>query len=460
MKQTKRILTAGIILILLCVGTFVAFNLMPRDENNKIVFPEWIIGVEEEQVASLEVTNTHGSYSATFTDGVVISGYEDYPLTEEVLEDLRPSAGSVYAYDTIDRSGKDLAQYGLSSPIATATVTDVDGNQYHLRIGSQLPSGTAYYCMNSESSTVYAVEEDYVKFFLAPKQDFISKQITSIPENTAYMVDHLAISYQDKPIFAVVAMDDTEKVHQNSGKLYKMIYPYQGLGNDDNVVDYINTVCNLTASTVKSLDTGKESLKEHGLSTPAYIIEFSYQGEVHQLYASEAENGFCNMYAEGGNIIYSVLAQKLRLLELDALDFVTPYQFERDINKVDRIMIYTEKGNYTYHVKVENNEAKATIDGKELNSRAFEDFYNLITTSKIAGVTKKPSCNSAMVFIFRYQSALGMENDTVTFCPIDGRTYYLDINGSGNFYVSSSYIDKVLECIEKLNAGEEFSIAY
>ena len=36
-------------------------------------------------------------------------------------------------------------------------------------------------------------------------------------------------------------------------------------------------------------------------------------------------------------------------------------------------------------------------------------------------------------------------------------SYYMELNGTGSFSVSSVYIDKLLESVNKLNSGADFS---
>lgn len=458
--QTKRILIAGVVLILVVVATIIAVGLMPRDKDNNIVSPAWVVAVEEQKVAKLEVTNPYGSYTATFNNGVTVEGLEEYPLSDKVNANLRAAAGSVHAYDTVERSVKEPAKYGFADPLASATVTDTDGKQTRITVGSQMPNGTAYYVMNDSSTHVYAVEADYLLYILSDKQDLLSKQITSIAADTSYLVDYVKITKHGQPYLHIVSMEENEPIHYNSNHLYKMIHPYQGLGRDVNIVSYLETACNLTASAIRHLGITPQALADYGLADPPIVVEYSYKGQITRLYCSEPNNGFSNVYVENGNIIYSILAQKLKLMTFDALDFVTPYQFERDINDVERIFIQAPSGSFTYHVKVENGKTNATLDNSALNSDAFEQFYNLLTTSELIGVADKPSGSPTLTITFRYHAATGMKNDTVSFTYIDERTYFIEVNGQGNFYVSSLYVDKILECIPKLNSGQDFNIKY
>lgn len=459
--QTKRILIAGIVLILLVIATIITVGLLPRDKDNNIVSPAWVVAVEEERVAKLEVSNHNGSYIATFDNGVTVEGLENYPLNDKAKANLRAAAGSIHAYDTVERSVNEPSKYGFANPTATATVTDVDGKQIHLTVGSEMPNGKAYYVMNHSSNHVYAVEADYLLYILSDKQDLLSKQITTIPADTGYMVDYIKITKQGQPYLHIVAMDNDEPIYYNSNRLYKMTFPYQGLGRDVNIVSYLDTVCNLSAISIKHLGIDDQVLNEYGLTNPPIVVEYSYKGQPTRIYCSEPTDGFCNVYVENGNIIYSILAQKLKLMSFDALDFVTPYQFERDINDVERIFIQTKDGSsYTYHVKIENGKTSASLDNTVLNADAFERFYDLLTTSELIGVAQKPATAPTITMAFRYNDSTNMKNDTVSFYYIDERTYFIEINGQGNFYVSSLYVDKVLDCITKLNSGQEFSIKY
>lgn len=458
--QTKRILIAGVVLILVVVATIIGVGLMPRDKDNNIVSPAWVVAIEEQKVAKLEVANPSGSYTATFHNGVTVEGLEQYPLSDNVYTNLRVAAGSVKAYDTVERSVKEPSKYGFATPTATATITDTDGKQVHVTVGSQMPNGTAYYVMNDSSNHVYAVDDDYLFYLLANKESLLSKQITTMPADTSYLVDYIKITKQNQPYLHIVAMEDNDPIHYNSNHLYKMIYPYQGLGRDVNIVSYMETTGNLTATMIQHLGIDEEALTQYGLTNPPIVVEYSYKGQVTRLYCSEPVDGFCNVYAENGNIIYSILAQKIKLVTFDPLDFVTPYQFERDINDVERIILQTKDGSYTYHVKVENGNTSAMLDQTALNGDAFERFYDLLTTSELIGAAEKPSGSPTLTMTFRYHAATGMKNDTVSFTYIDERTYFIEVNGQGNFYVSSLYVDKILECIPKLNSGQDFNIKY
>lgn len=458
MKQTKRILIAGIVLILLVAAVFVALALLPRDEQNKVLFPRWLVQVEADSVERVEIADGSDTFALIFPGGkTVIEGYEGFPLTADATQNFRSAVSQIHAYDTVDSSGEKKAEFGIDMPARTITIVTA-GKTYRLYIGDPTPGGDAHYLATDDGPQIYTVKNSDLHLLLQTRNELINKQINSLPAETEYRIDYFRASYHGETVFAFEVIEDGDPIYANAGGLFKITAPFRALGRDVNLISFLKQACNATASTVRSLDVSEQSLASLGLWEPAGIVEYSYRGQTVTIYLSEPENGFSNVMVKGYDVVYLALAYQFGLYNFDPMDYVNVNQFKRDINDVSRILLTTPQGEYAYDLLVENGKVSATGNGRELNGDAFTSFYKLLTTSSVAGEAEDPGTDGTIRMVFRYSSDLNRENDVVVFKPINDRQYFLEINGQGSFYVSSAYVAKVISCAQALQNGEAFDI--
>lgn len=458
MKQTKRILIAGIVLILLVAAVFVVLALLPRDEQNKVLFPKWLVQVEADSVQRVEIADGGDSFALIFPDGkTVIEGYEGFPLTSDATQNFRSAASQIHAYDTVDSSGEKKAEFGIDAPTRTITIVTT-GKTYLLYIGAATPSGDAHYLATDDGPQIYAVKDSDLLLLLQTRYELINTQINSLPTDTEYRIDYFRVTYHGETTFAFEVIEDDDPVYANAGGLFKITAPFRALGRDVNLISFLKQACNATASTVRSLDVSDSSLASLGLLEPAGIVEYSYRGQPFTIYVSEPENGFSNVMVKGYDVVYLALAYQFGLYNFDPMDYVNVNQFKRDINDVSRILLTTPDGEYAYDLSVDGGKVSATGNGQELSGDAFTSFYKLLTTSSVVGEADDPGTGETIRMVFRYQTSLNRENDVVVFKPINDRQYFLEVNGQGAFYVSSAYVAKVRSCAKALQNGEAFDI--
>ena len=125
MKQSTKIIIAGLFVILLVVVLIVVFFFLPRNEDNSLIRPKTLYALNTDDIESIEVQNEDAHFTFLFQDGgVTLEGYEDrYYDSTETNTVLRLSR-QLQAYDTIESNVEDLSIYGLNAPQAKATVTN------------------------------------------------------------------------------------------------------------------------------------------------------------------------------------------------------------------------------------------------------------------------------------------------------------------------------------------------
>ncbi len=457
LKMVKRLLIAlGIIFFLFCTMVLlirVDVISLPTDTGTKI------FEFEADELEKIDISNEQEDYTLIINspEEVLLKGFEDKAHDPEVIGGVVETCRKVYAYDTIEKNAADLSRYGLDNPQMSATVTGKDGI-HTLYIGDLMPNNTSYYVSLDNDNTVYAVYEEYLYYYKQVAYKYLSKNLNLLNEpDTEYMIDNFSLTKDGEPVLQFRSFSEEEKSFYNFTNLYKITFPYEAVAKDANIVEYLNSIVTLECARILSTDISEEELSQYGLENPQYKISYTYFDEDYEILISEPDSGISHLYVSGSDMIYSFLAQKIKLLDFDIFNLVNPVQFSREISFVERVVVNTEGKDHVYGItKSGNSISGVTYSNQNIDVEQFKEFYTLLVNSRVDGIASEEAAEEADVsFTFKYSSASGYNNDVVTFHKINSRQYLMKINGSGSFYVSSIYVDKIVESVEALNSGKE-----
>ena len=136
-------------------------------------------------------------------------------------------------------------------------------------------------------------------------------------------------------------------------------------------------------------------------------------------------------------------------------------------------MIYTRSADSLSGIKVTNGEKTytivigekdeqgnfyVTINNKQVDSELFSDFYAHILTIGITDLGQKgDSTEPYLTVIFTLDD--GTE-EIMNFYSVSELKCFCELNGTGNFWVSTLNVDKILENAQKLYDGEVISLEW
>ena len=112
---------------------------------------------------------------------------------------------------------------------------------------------------------------------------------------------------------------------------------------------------------------------------------------------------------------------------------------------------------YVYGLNRDSGQLAVTLDNEQIDADLFTKLFKIIISSRITDFAEKPEGAEPAVRITVRYNAEDRKNDTIAFYPLNDRLYYMELNDTGSFSVSSVYIDKLIDSIDKLNSGEDFS---
>lgn len=151
-KQAKTLITLAVIVVV-CGAGYLGLRAWNESQSEA---DDTVYITQLSDPTALSVTNQYGGFAFTKgEEGWTRDDDSDFPTDQDALDDLAGQAGKLAAVRTI-ADPEDLSSYGLNEPTMEVNLTDEDGTQVKLLIGSTLDSGD-YYAKLDGSDTVYTI---------------------------------------------------------------------------------------------------------------------------------------------------------------------------------------------------------------------------------------------------------------------------------------------------------------
>ncbi len=305
MKSLKTIIIAGVVLVVFIIASIVVINIPKASDSTEeetstaetAAETVYVINKDYSTLNRFTVVPTEREVSedtayayASEELDVKITQTSDENGTVSFLYEASPDPGK-FVYDTskfrsmmytvtsisavnlVEENAKDLSVYGLDEPTATIKTYYDDGSEVDLIIGSQAPVDGNYYCMTTESDTVYTIGS-YVDSLLV-RRPIEYRDITLFPvytEDDIYTnINWVRTTERDGTCIEIQLDSSQENEYNTEGSQYVMLQPYQVSGNDtvikSNILDVVATLS--LGSIIKDIDESEYA--EYGLDKPAKL---------------------------------------------------------------------------------------------------------------------------------------------------------------------------------------------
>ena len=125
---------------------------------------------------------------------------------------------------------------------------------------------------------------------------------------------------------------------------------------------------------------------------------------------------------------------------------------------VERVVIDMPDDSYVYGLNRDSGQLAVTPDNEQIDADLFTKLFKIIISSRITDFCGKNRRAPNQPYVSR-SATTPKTGKTIPspFYPLNDRLYYMELNDTGSFSVSSVYIDKPIDSIDKLNSGEDFS---
>lgn len=466
----KKQITLCVLLAVFAVVSITAVLVSRHEEKVEQIknSGKTILSIPTDTVTALSWTNEDGTFSFTKGDTWTYDGDSAFPVDEGKINDLLAQFEDFAAAFAID-DVEDYAQYGLTEPICTISITAGE-ETYTVQLGDFSKMDEQRYASIGDGKA-YLVSHDPLDEFGAVLRDMILDD--TIPafdtaEKIAFTgTENYTISYDE---------DGTSICADN-------VYFADGQPLDtDNVNAWLTALTGLDLTDYVSYNVTNEELQTFGLDEPALTITLDYSssdedgtetdagtlvlhlsqnpeelaayGEALANEEDDLPDVTCYARVGESQIVYQITQSEFDALTAVSYDTLRHQKlFTADFDTVTSIDVTLEGETYTFTYTPPENEDDEDAEGTwSYNGEEFDVFnfsYALRALSASSFTDEKPTGQEEISL------TLHLDNEdfpafTLTLYRCDGETCIAEVDGEPVAFVSRSQTVDLVEAVRTL----------
>lgn len=440
--------------------------------------------ISKEEIKKITVENSYGSYAFVSSgDGkFYIEGHKNVPFDEETFALLQTITTSTLSKTKVVSGATDekLDEYGLLTPQANWVVETKAGEFFKVYVGDELLTGGGYYCMfEGRPGSVYVLSEDVSKTVLASVEGYVAPVVCAgISQNDYYTVDKFTVYKNGEKQFRIRLLDKEEQLNPEALAENIMDYPTAYYPNAQRYYEIIYQFMGLVADSCYDISATDEEKAAIGMDDPATVITFEYNDAHYELYFSSLqENG--TYYTESNmfpGVIGVCSAETLKFLDYTLIDWVDKLVFQQYVTNISSMNITSDDVTVDFQLSHgvsedgKNTPLYVNANGQEFTTEQvanFRQFYKTLLSVTITDYCVDDEyCKMSESELQSYISDKSNAKLILTYKTLDGKTSELGfypystrhscvtIDGVGEFYVSTDYVNKIINDAIRLLNGE------
>ena len=466
----KKQITRCILLAVFAVVSITAVLVSRHEEKVEQIknSGKTILSIPTDTVTAFSWTNEDGTFSFTKGDTWTYDGDSAFPVDEGKINDLLAQFEDFAAAFAID-DVEDYAQYGLTEPICTISITAGE-ETYTVQLGDFSKMDEQRYVSIGDGKA-YLVSHDPLDEFGAVLRDMILDD--TIP-----------------------AFDTAEKIAFTGTENYTISYDEDGTSicaddvyfadaqplDTDNVNAWLTALTGLDLTDYVSYNVTNEELQTFGLDEPALTITLDYSssdedgtetdagtlvlnlsqnpeelaayGEALANEEDDLPDVTCYARVGGSQIVYQITQSEFDALTAVSYDTLRHQKlFTADFDTVTSIDVTLEGETYTFTYTPPENEDDEDAEGTwSYNGEEFDVFnfsYALRALSASSFTDEKPTGQEEISL------TLHLDNEdfpafTLTLYRCDGETCIAEVDGEPVAFVSRSQTVDLVEVVRTL----------
>ena len=313
--MNKKIIRLGMMaasLVVLIIVYFATLN-MPDEQSgfdepaqNSVL----LIDISDKEIASIEINNTNEFVFKNTGGKWSLAGHNNFRLSNIALNNIGGALTSLQSRDIIE--GGNIADFGLSEPLATVRVNFSDGSSQSIYAGKQTVDGKFYYAMAEGGGDVYTIEKAAGDTFFYGYNEILSKSVTQVAVTS---VDELEFRLQGKEYsfklglpygVEYLSWGREDYIEQNSGGVLRLDNAYAF----NNIYSWVSDI---RLAGIVMDDTS--DIESYGFDEKCIMLKlFDGEDTIHFYLGNDAGDGLRYIMFEGDEYIYTAKAEYFEIL--------------------------------------------------------------------------------------------------------------------------------------------------
>lgn len=445
MNRGKRLLALGLVLLVLCAGTFAASRLtLDRQSQEDTETATAVFGLDPETV-----TSVRWEYSEELTfdrtdDGWIYRDSDAFPVDSTYLDTILDTLSQVDSYKTIENI-ENWDAYGLEIPVCTISVAADE--TYDLAIGIETTLGGQRYFSIGDGK-VYLVDSGILDPFRYGLYDLMEVQeMPQVSQVSAMEVTTPEGSY-------------TLTYEPDSGRTYSDEYVWfwgDTPLDTKEAVSLVGVVTQMTLAQCEDYDCRDLSL--YGLDDPELTVTIYDAGaKAYTLSISEAKNGTCYIRLPGTNMVYAIdeaIGQTLRYTTAADLEPEDVLLMDWDTVNTVALTLDDQEYLFTRTQKQVTDEAGETtaetvwlLDKEAVDvAQVLADLTALSSTGKATGLTPQAQAQLELT-ITRERDTFS--EITLAIYPYSSENCLVTLDGTATVTVSRQAVAELVAAMREV----------
>ena len=412
--MNKKLLRNIIIAIVAVAIMGAAYYFAMKWEPKKAEIPQTQIELSEgvsvweldiNNIKQLEFNNPSGTYVINNDgDSYSMPAYPNARLMQSRLGNPFTAAKRLVAIRTIEHTGN-FGEFGLAEPVATIVVHQSEGDALSIFIGNPDPTNNGYYMKTSVDDTVYLISKSTGEMFLEPAEYYRNLSVTTFDLSNIKLFE---IYKNDTLVTSIRLKNSSDTLQELIMDDLVMTYPYYEYVLEEDLVANFEGLTKIEAISVVS-DTAADAAK-YGVGTYTLKVTSGENNHILKLGTKDA-NG--NVYAvyDGVDAVITIDAAWLSVVEnFRPFDCLFKLVHVYNLDEVSAVGFASPQGTYNFNVSGSDDKLSYSINGDEVDERAFQKSYGKILEVRATGE-------------FDNSSQAGAEIGSIVFKLADGNTH-------------------------------------
>lgn len=466
----KKLVRTVVVLAVVCAVFLAAFLLLLREPQEVVSDGAVFTDVQPVDIQSVSVTNASGEYRYYYEDdGYVLDDIPPEICDLDAFIEFMTNCGQLRADQRVAREDALPAEYGLDEPAATAVIEMFDGSALTLHVGNQETVSQNYYVSADGFDGIYVMSKELASQFLVSKKLVISYYATPELAVSSPLSAVRDVTFSGGALEAPVTIRTTsgggEEVRLEALSFGTPTHIVKGAGvyqlDQAYGIEVLGSLFGIEATDIVGYNLTDEQIASLGFDAPYMTVEYDMVNSADGADAVHCvlklvqidENSFYSML-EGTGIVYQIGRPAFVDLQYDKLFlrwFLTPL-----IMDLSDVTIEGAQGSYRF--EIDNGDLRnpvVTCNGQTVDTELFRAFFRLITSAAHDGNylgALTPQGSPVLQIRYGYRDE-AKQDDLMQLYTGDARRVNVFVNGSGEFAMKDTFVERVEQACQDLLAG-------
>jgi hypothetical protein len=332
--KLRGLIIAIVVLATLSGGLYWSNRQKPADAEASADAPPKILSLKEEDIAKVDLKKKGGDELVLAKDGSgkwQMTAPQTLGVEQSAVSPMLSSLSSLTSGRLVEEKATDLAQYGLSDPTLTATITEKNNKTHELLLGDNTPAGSAIYAKLDGDPRVFTIA--------SYNKGSIDKSVNDLRDKRLLTVDAEKIS----KVELIVKKEDIEFGRNKDA--WQIVKPKPLRADDGQVEQLVRTLTDARMDLGGTDQDPKKIAATFASSTPVATAKVTAESGTQELQVRKNKDDY---YAKSSVVegVYKVPSSVGKGLDKGLEDFRNKKLFDFGFSDPNKIEIHDGAKSY------------------------------------------------------------------------------------------------------------------